>query len=353
METPYVIRVMQETPTRLWINNPTLKELERGKELQVVGATTNPTYSMKMLKNAEMGESVRETLCQVAAEYPDLPGIDAVLEVEKRLVGKLAEEMLPVYRATGGERGLVAIQGNPIRDQDAAHMVREALELFEIAPNIIVKVPGNRTGLEAFRQLTAMGKNLIVTSCVSLSQEAAYLRAYEEVHGKGNRGPLLFVTSLAGVIYDYTNAYCKDHGLAPDPDLFGCAGDEFSKRSYAMWKRHGFPGRLMGGGARTCSNFTELVAGEMDATLGCSLLEKLNEENVPITSRVEQLAGDAVMEKLYGLLPYYRGSCTEDALNPEDFDQFPPYRFFHDSFVKAWQYVSDEIESERHRMHVR
>ena len=219
---------MQQTPTRLWINNPTLGELKRGKDWQVVGATTNPTYSMKMLKNAEMGESVRETLRQVAVEYPDRPGTDMVLEVQKRLVGRLAEEMLPVYRATGGERGLVAIQGNPIRDQDAADMVREALELFEIAPNIIVKVPGNRTALEAFRQLTAMGKNLIVTSCVSLSQEAAYLRAYEEVHGKGNKGPLLFVTSLAGVINDYTNAYCKDHGLSADPDLLGCAGDEFS-----------------------------------------------------------------------------------------------------------------------------
>ena len=195
-----------------------------------------------------------------------------------------------------------------------------------------------------------MGKNLIVTSCVSLSQEAAYLRAYEEVHGKGNKGPLLFVTSLAGVINDYTNAYCKDHGLSADPDLLGCAGDEFSKRAYAMWKHHGFPGRLMGGGARTCSNFTELVAGEMDATLGCSLLEKLNEEDVPFTNRVEQLAGEADMEQLYGLLPYYRSACTENALNPEEFDQFPPYRFFHDSFVKAWQYVSDEIESERYRM---
>ena len=350
METPYVVRVMQQTPTRLWINNPTLGELKRGKDWQVVGATTNPTYSMKMLKNAEMGESVRETLRQVAVEYPDRPGTDMVLEVQKRLVGRLAEEMLPVYRATGGERGLVAIQGNPIRDQDAADMVREALELFEIAPNIIVKVPGNRTALEAFRQLTAMGKNLIVTSCVSLSQEAAYLRAYEEVHGKGNKGPLLFVTSLAGVINDYTNAYCKDHGLSADPDLLGCAGDEFSKRAYAMWKHHGFPGRLMGGGGRTCRNFTELVAGEMDATLGCSLLEKLNEEDVPFTNRVEQLAGEADMEQLYGLLPYYRSACTENALNPEEFDQFPPYRFFHDSFVKAWQYVSDEIESERYRM---
>ena len=81
-----------------------------------------------------------------------------------------------------------------------------------------------------------------------------------------------------------------------------------------------------------------------------TLLEKLNEEDVPFTNRVEQLAGEADMEQLYGLLPYYRSACTENALNPEEFDQFPPYRFFHDSFVKAWQYVSDEIESERYRM---
>ena len=197
METPYVVRVMQQTPTRLWINNPTLGELKRGKDWQVVGATTNPT-------NAEMGESVRETLRQVAVEYPDRPGTDMVLEVQKRLVGRLAEEMLPVYRATGGERGLVAIQGNPIRDQDAADMVREALELFEIAPNIIVKVPGNRTALEAFRQLTAMGKNLIVTSCVSLSQEAAYLhipsRCHQRLHQRLLQRPRPFGGSgLAGM----------------------------------------------------------------------------------------------------------------------------------------------------------
>ena len=68
---------------------------------------------MKMLKNAEMGESVRETLRQVAVEYPDRPGTDMVLEVQKRLVGRLAEEMLPVYRATGGEAGPGGHPGQP------------------------------------------------------------------------------------------------------------------------------------------------------------------------------------------------------------------------------------------------
>ena len=53
--TAYVKRVQEETPTKLWVNNPLPEEVEEALAFDVFGATTNPTYLSKLLKAGDPG----------------------------------------------------------------------------------------------------------------------------------------------------------------------------------------------------------------------------------------------------------------------------------------------------------
>ena len=45
MAKGYFHRLHQETPTRLWINNPTLEEADLAIDAGAISCTTNPSYS--------------------------------------------------------------------------------------------------------------------------------------------------------------------------------------------------------------------------------------------------------------------------------------------------------------------
>lgn len=48
MARSYFQRVQTETPTRFWVNNPTVKEAQLAIDAGAVSCTTNPTYVHKM-----------------------------------------------------------------------------------------------------------------------------------------------------------------------------------------------------------------------------------------------------------------------------------------------------------------
>lgn len=341
----YIKQVVQETPTRVWVNNPTLCEVEKGMALNCVGATTNPTFVMKMHKRADSVDIVNaeiDKLLDVCSDNEKL-----VAELEKAMVQKIALKLLPLFEKTNGERGIVAIQGNPHHDHDVEYMVEEALDFFTVAPNIIVKIPGTCAGIEAFSRLTAMNKRLIITSCVSNSQIDAFLSAYEHIHKKDGLQPTLYVTTLAGPLDEFSKKYISENGIHISEEAVNCIGNQFSKLSYKMWAENKRAGRLMGGGARSYSNFTEIVGGDMDSTLNYVFIEELNQLKLPVESRIDQYCDAKIYQEIVEKLPYYEASCRVGALKPEEFDTHPPFVFFRNSFTKAWDYLTNVVAERR------
>jgi transaldolase len=345
METNYISSVMRQTPTRVWVNNPVEAEVERGIEMRVVGATTNPTYVMKLHKKDEVRPVVESEIRALLATEADDQRLIARLEM--RMVGRIAKMLLPVYEETHGERGLVAIQGNPFHDNDADYMVQEALQFFTVSPNIIVKIPGTCAGVDAFRTLTAMNKKLIVTGCVSVSQISAFQRAYMEVHERDGLSPRLFVTTLAGPMDEFSKAYIAENHITLSDEALSVLGNQFSKMCYRYCREQGFPGRLMGGGARSYSNFSEIVGGDMDSTLNYVFIEQLNALNLPVESRIDCFCSREIYNELTTALPYYGPSCEPGGLKNEAFDRHPPFVAFRDAFVKAWNYLAGVVANQR------
>lgn len=125
MSKDYFKRVTKQTPTKLWINNPTPEEAHKAIDAGAVSCTTNPTFCMKMLTNESEYEGVISVINSIIKEEDnDSKAADLV---QQRLAKKILDIFLPLYEKNPGEQGFVSIQGNPLADDDTDHIVDEAL----------------------------------------------------------------------------------------------------------------------------------------------------------------------------------------------------------------------------------
>lgn len=341
--TAYVKRVQEETPTKLWVNNPLPEEVEEALAFDVFGATTNPTYLSKLLKAGDPG--LKKCMEELVKQEPE---DDRVMEdLQKAMIKRLAEGMLPLFRASNGQKGFVAVQGNPHYDRDSDYIYKEALRYFETAPNVIVKMPGTQAGHEAFERLVAENKPLIVTQGFTMAQSDSIFQAYRRASLSSGYQPPMFMTTLTGIFDQFTAEYVKEHHICVSPEALSQAGCLISHRVYQYWKEKHADGVLMGGGARGIRHFTEMVGGAMHVTVNYSFIEELNALNLDIANKMDEESGKEAVQELLEKLPYFRQAWEVDAQRREDFEAYEPFLYFEKSFLKAWDLVKEEIRALR------
>ena len=106
------------------------------------------------------------------------------------LLAREAGEPLDVLRAIASRvAGPVSAQ---VTHGDAKEMVAQGRGLAAIAPNVVVKLPADRAGLEAARALTADGIACNVTLCFEPAQLVAFARV-----------PVAYVSLILGRTEDF------------------------------------------------------------------------------------------------------------------------------------------------------
>lgn len=123
------------------------------------GLTSNPTILSKALPPLAQGDEVRWR-AQNPSSAKALYEVLALTELRAA-----ADQFRPLFDSTDGWHGWVSLEVDPRLAFDARATVGEAARLFgELArPNVFVKVPATREGLEAITQLTEQGVNVNVT----------------------------------------------------------------------------------------------------------------------------------------------------------------------------------------------
>ncbi len=345
MSVPYAKRVQAETPTKIHVNNPTLEEAQEALGFDVVGATTNPTFVGRLLSlEAERGAVLKEMDAIIRTEPDDHLAME---KLETALVAKIAQLYMPTFERTRGKRGFVFIQGNPFKDADSEYMIDEAERFFSIAPNIIVKLPGNFAAVKAFRTLTAMNKAICITSCLSIPQEEAYFRIYRDVNAESGKAPVLYVTTLAGIIDEFLKKYVTENNIRLSENALDKAGNLFAKLGYKMVEEERFPGILLGGAARGMKHFTELVGSATESTLNYVFIKQMNDANPPIANRWQDFYGEEVKRELLQAIPWYKQAIERGSMTPEEFDAYAPFVYFRNTFITAWDKVVKAIRERR------
>ena len=153
----------------------------------VRGITTNPSLIAKSILEApDLWARRVWDLTQLESD-PSVEGICWLIYLEA--VRQAAQTMLPMWRQTEGRYGWVSGQVDPRDMFDAQRMMRQAVQLAALAPNLMVKVPGTREGYEVIQALAAQGISVNNTLSYGVPQFVACIHAVEaglsEAHRRG------------------------------------------------------------------------------------------------------------------------------------------------------------------------
>ena len=345
MTENYFKRMAAETPTRIWVNNPTVEEMDLALAQGARGCTTNPGYGGNLLRRAPdqilpiIAAAVRET-------SDDLRAADLV---QQRLVARIADRFAPLHSASGGTAGFVSIQGAPEMDTDADHIEREAREGRAIAPNVAPKIPATEAGLAAFERLVADGFPTIVTEVLSVAQFVDAAERYLAVVRRTGVRPPFFMSPITGIFGDHLKAVAKSSGvsvLAADMELAGVA---LTRACYAVRQERGYPLTILAGGARIPLDLTGLVGGDMHATINWSTFAEVMASPSEFSAGLSAPLDPAAVDRLKGAFDDVRRALDPHGLEAGEYEAFGPVQHFRNVFLAGWNLVRGAIEAERER----
>ncbi len=343
MPETYFHRLHASTETRLWINNPTPDEARRAIAQGAVACTTNPTYGAKMLK-ADPGTV--ETMVDEALE-PDLGDAEVAHRVAARLTKRVMEVFRPVHEASGGTLGWVSIQGNPFMEHDTDHILREAREYRDLGPNFIAKIPATHSGLRAIEVLVGEGFPVIVTEIFALAQAVAACELYRRVSEATGQRPAYYVTHISGIFDEHLKKVAERDGIRIDPGLLDQAGCMVARKQYRLLKERGYPGVMLGGGARGLHHFTGLTGGDMHITINPDTADEIDALDPPVEDSIHAKPDPAAVAELCDKLDVFRQAWEEDGLAEEAFSDYGPVQHFLDAFKRGWTALEACVASRR------
>jgi transaldolase len=343
METDsYFIRVTRQTPTEFWINNPTREQTDLAIQNGASGCTNNPSYTQKMLDHPTEGEyalklleeTIRETQCR-----------DTIAEYQRRLVKPTSEKFLPIFTKSGGQKGFVSIQGDPILEDDPDVVIREAMHNRSLSPNICCKIPTTASGLKAMEYLINRDVPLNATEIFGVHQAVIMCETYQKASRKYGKSPMLYISHIAGIYDDYLQGWVEKEHIDISPDVLWQAGLAVARKVYQIIQERHYPGIMIAGGARGLHHFTEMVGGKVCCTINWEgTANRLLEQNPPVVYRLFNPVPQQVIDELMEKLPDFKRGYLEDGLEVEEFEDFGPVRLFRSIFTTSWSRVSDLIE---------
>jgi transaldolase len=171
-------------------------ELARLIEDGVRGVTSNPSIFEKAIDGSHDYDRDIEELALRDKNPQEIYETLAVKDVQMA-----ADLLRPYYDRLKGRDGFVSLEVSPLLAHDAEKTIVEARRLWAAVgrPNLFIKVPATREGLEAIRSLIGEGINVNVTLLFGLPRyrevTEAYLSGLEALASQ--RKPLDRVASVA------------------------------------------------------------------------------------------------------------------------------------------------------------
>lgn len=344
MTTGYFHRVTAQSPTRLWINNPTREEARLSIAAGAVSCTTNPTYAMKQIQREEelalrvVDRAIQETANDaLAAEW-----------VQRELARPILEAFLPLFERNPGREGFVSIQGSPLLEDDGAYIVEEAMRNRRAGKNYIAKIPVTAPGLQAIDTLIREDIPVIATEVMGIAQAIAACEVYQRASAASGKRPAFFVTHITGILDEYLQEVVRRQGIDVSPDALWQAGCIVARQQYRILQERRYPGIMLGGGARGLHHFTEMVGGEVHVTINwAGTADRLIESDPPVVYRMFCPAPQRVIDELLEKLPDFDRAYREDGLRIDEFADFGPVELFRNSFIRGWEFLLQTIRARR------
>lgn len=313
-------------PTDYWNDSCSVEELTYAISHGAVGATSNPTIIVNVLKKEKhLWENRIRALIH---ENPTWS--------ESEITWKLIEEMsvhgagflkshFEQYR---GKRGRLSIQTNPMLYRNAEALTEQAIHFNTLAPNMIVKIPVTKAGIDAIEEATYHGVSINATVSFTVPQAIAVAEAVERglvrrtADGKPIAEMAPVCTIMVGRTDDWMKVLATRDEIDIDPSYLDWAGIACMKKAYEIYQQRGYRTRLLSAAYRHLGHWSEFIGGELIVSLPYEWQLKANDSDIEVRERINDPVDSQIIKAMYEKIPDFRRAFDEDGMSVDDFDTY-------------------------------
>lgn len=316
----------QTTPTVLWNDSSSIEELTFSISHGAIGATCNPVIVGTVL-NSEWN-FWKDRIIQLIKEMPEGTEDEIAWRLIEEISVKAAAILKPIYDREKGKNGRLSIQTDPRYYRDPKRIVRQAIHFNEIAPNMIVKIPVTKAGIQAIEEVTYLGISVNATVSFTVPQSVAVAEAVgrglyrREKEGKDISwmGPVC--TIMVGRLDDWLRVVAEKNNIIANPGIFDWAGVAVMKKAYKIYKERGYRLRLLSAAFRNHLHWSEFIGGDVVISPPCMWQKRYNASDVTVENRMDKPVDPEIIEELENKFTDFRRAYHEDGMSVDEFDQF-------------------------------
>ena len=309
-----------------WNDSCSVPELSYAIANGAVGATTNPTIVLGVLKK-ELAVW-RDPLQRIIEGNPTWTEVEVAWKLIEEMALKAAEVLRPIFEREQGRKGRISMQTSPTFYRNAEAIVAQAMHFHGLAPNIQVKIPVTRAGIPAIEEATYRGLNVNATVCFTLPQSIAVAEAVERGlqrraaagHDPASMTPVC--TLMIGRLDDWLKVVAKKDGIVLTPGHLDWAGIAVMKKAYGIFQQRGYRSRLLAAAYRHHLHWSELIGGDIVQTIPYEWQLLFNQSDIEVKKRMQNPVDPTIVEELYRKFTDFRRAYDENGMIVEEFDQF-------------------------------
>lgn len=312
------------TPTQYWNDSCDLNDLEYALENNAIGATTNPIIVKKVLeKNLDIYEPV---LKQLIEENPTATEDEIAWKIIERMALDGAKRLEPIFDPTTGN-GRISIQTNTKYCKNPELILEQALYFHSLAPNIQVKIPATKAGIEAIEKATYAGVSINATVCFTVPQAVAVAEAVERAlrrradEGKDNSKITPVCTIMSGRTDDYMKKLVARQERLIDAEALEWAGIACCKNYYRLYQERNYKTKLLTAAFRNIHHWTALVGGEILGTIPVAFQRRINGSQIKIEPKMDEPVKQEWLDQLK-TIPEFIQAYEPDGMQPEAFETY-------------------------------
>jgi len=319
-------KMTQTTPTVLWNDSCSIGELTYSIGHGALGATCNPVIVLNVLK--QEWDTWKERIPRIINENPAATEDEIAWRLIEEMSVKAAALLKPAFDREMGKNGRLSIQTDPRLYRDAKRIVLQAVHFSELAPNMIVKIPVTKAGVEAIEEATFRGISVNATVSFTLPQAIAVAEAVErgltrrENEGKdiSAMGPVC--TLMVGRLDDWLKVVTEKENIIANPEIVDWSGVAVMKKAYRIYNERGYRLRLLSAAFRHHRHWSEFIGGNVVISPPCHWQKRYNASDVTVENRMDRPVDPAIIAELEKKYTDFRRAYNENGMRIDEFDGF-------------------------------
>jgi transaldolase len=228
-------------------------------------------------------------------------------------------------------------------------MVKQALHFSSLAPNIIVKIPATRAGIEAIEEATYRGISINATVCFTVSQALAVGAAVEKSLNRresenkdiSKMGPVC--TIMVGRLDDWLKVVANKRDIITEPEYLEWAGVAVMKRAYRLFKERRYTTRLLSAATRNHRHWSEFIGGDVVVTLTQQWQKRFNSSDIEVIPRMDNPVDEQIIEALLEKFHDFRMAYTDNGMSINEFDAYGATRRTLRQFLSGYDELTHII----------